>query len=269
VFTLAYKALEVLAAYFAHIVLFQNEDDHRAWSQISMMPDNKASLIGNGIDFNAILSRAQPDARETVRREFGVEKDVTVITMVARLELYKGHLMLLNALQQLSVSTDHKICALFVGIGKDRPLIEEEVNRLGLKEIVIFTGYRLDVPNLLLASDISVLTSRYEGIPRALMESMALGIPVIATNVPGSRSLISSGENGILVEHDDVARLAAEIRTLIENPGLASRIADHGKQTILRHYDEHRVNTHVEGIYQSILDYGIPQFSDINLEADS
>ena len=267
-FTLAYKALELLAAFFAHVILFQNGDDMRSWSQIPGMPRKKATLIGNGIDSHAIISKVQPGARETVRREFGIEDDVNVLIMVARLELYKGHMMLLNALRQIVSSTDHKISALFVGIGKDRPLIEEEVNRLGLKEVVQFTGYRLDVPNLLIASDISVLTSRYEGIPRALMESMVLGVPVIATNVPGSRTLIRSGENGILVKHDDVPELAAAIRCLIENPGLASRLANHGEQTILRDYDEYKVAARVEEIYRQILDTGLPRLSDWNLEAD-
>jgi glycosyltransferase involved in cell wall biosynthesis len=138
-----------------------------------------------------------------------------------------------------------------------------------LKEVVQFTGYRQDVPNLLIASDISVLPSRYEGIPRALMESMALGIPVIATDVPGSRTLIHSGENGILVKHDDASELAAAIRNLIETPGLANQLANSGKQTVLMEYDEHKVAARVEKIYRHILDNGLPQLSDLNVEADS
>lgn len=267
-FTLADKALELLAGNFAHVNLFQNGDDFRCWSQIPGMPRNKAILIGNGIDCQAIRSKVQPRAREIVRREFGIEDDVSLIVMVARLELYKGHMMVLNALRQIVSSTNHKIAALFVGIGIDRPQIEEEANRLGLGEVVRFTGYRLDVPSILAASDISVLTSRYEGIPRALMESMVLGIPVIATNVPGSRTLIRSGENGILVEHGDVPELAAAIRSLIENPGLAARLANNGKQTVLREYDEYKVAARVEQIYQQVLDTGLPRLPDWKLEAD-
>jgi len=268
-FTVTYQFLEVLAAFFAHVNLFQNSDDLRCWSQIPGMPKKKATLIGNGIDTHAILSKVQPGARESVRQEFGIEEDATVLIMVARLELYKGHRMLLNALQQIISSTGHKIYAMFVGIGKDRPLIEEEVNRLGLQEVVKFTGYRLDVPNLLAASDISILTSGYEGIPRALMESMVLGIPVIATNVPGSRTLIRSGENGILVELDNVPELVAAIRSLIENPGLAIQLANQGKQTVLRDYDEGKVAARVEEMYQAMLETGLPRFPDWNLEADS
>lgn len=155
-----------------------------------------------------------------------------------------------------------------MGIGKDHPQIEEESNRLGLNEVVQFTGYRLDVPNILCASDISVLTSRYEGIPRALMESMVLGIPVIATDVPGSRTLIRSGENGILVTHNDAPQLAVAIRYLIENPGTAGQLAARGRQTVLKKYDEYQVAARVEEIYRQILDTGLARLPDWNLEAD-
>ena len=259
VFTLSIQGLELAAAFFAHIILFQNGDDMRSWSQISGIPKKKATLIGNGIDSQAILSGVQPSARASVRKEFGIEDDVTVIIMVARLELYKGHMMLLNAVRQIISSTNHKISALFVGIGKDRPLIEEEANRLNLTEVVNFTGYRLDVPNLLCASDISVLPSRYEGIPRALMESMTLGIPVIATDVPGSRTLIHSGENGILVNHEDVSELVSAIKCLIETPSFAIQLANAGKQTILKEYDEYNVVVRIEEIYRHILENDLPQ----------
>jgi glycosyltransferase involved in cell wall biosynthesis len=253
-FSIVYQALELLAAYFAHVILFQNSDDMRSWSQIPGMPKEKATLIGNGIDCQTVMSKVQPIARETVHKEFGIEDHVTLIIMVARLELYKGHKMVLKAIKQIMTDTDHKVAALFVGIGKDRSLIEEESNHLGLQDVVKFTGYRLDVPDLISASDISVLTSLYEGIPRALMESMVLGVPVIATDVPGSRTLIRSGENGILVNHDDVPELTAAIRNMIEDPDLANRLANAGRQMVLSEYDEHSVVTRVEEIYKKLLE---------------
>jgi glycosyltransferase involved in cell wall biosynthesis len=267
-FSFAYRSLELVAAYFADSILFQNGDDMTDWSQIPNMPTEKAELIGNGIDTQAIISRVFPEARSTVRREFGIEDDVTVIIMVSRLELYKGHIMLLNSLQEIISSTDHKVSALFVGIGKDRPLIEEEVKRLGLENIVIFTGYRLDVPNLLVASDISVLPSQYEGIPRALMESMVLGIPVIATNVPGCRTLICSDVSGILITLDDISEMANAIVRLIEDPDLAGSLANSGKQTVLREFDEHNVAARIEDIYRLILEKEPPRLPDMNIEAN-
>jgi glycosyltransferase involved in cell wall biosynthesis len=267
-FTLVYEALEVLSAYFAHIILFQNADDMLSWSKIMGMPKGKSLLVGNGIDSQSILTRAQPEARKIVRHEFGIDDDATVIVMVARLELYKGHIMLLKALRQVIDTTNHKIVALFVGIGKDRPQIEEESAHLGLTDIVRFTGYRLDVPNIISASDISVLTSRYEGIPRALMESMVLGLPVIATNVPGTRSLIRSRENGILVEHDDYTELAGAIKYLIGKPEFAMQLANRGKQSVIKDFDEHNVAERIEEIYSQVLNTGSSQLAARKLEVD-
>jgi glycosyltransferase involved in cell wall biosynthesis len=267
-FRLAYQALELLAGFFAHAILFQNPDDLRAWSRIPFMPTHKAALIGNGIDFSNVLARAEPGARERARAEFGISGDTTLIVVIARLELYKGHSTVLRAMREILSTTEHKVAALFVGIGKDRPLIEEETRRLGLQEAVHFTGYRLDVPNLIRAADLSVLASRYEGIPRALMESMVLGVPVIATDVPGSRSLVCQGENGLLVAHGDPAGLAAAIRGLIETPGLAHLLAEAGRQTILREYDERRVVARVEEMYRRMLGHDQPQLADLNLGAD-
>lgn len=268
-FTAAYQALELLAATFGHIHLFQNADDLASWSKIPFIPLHKTLLIGNGIDTGKIRSNVEPGAREKVRAEFGISDDTTLLVMVARLELYKGHSMLLRAMRQIADTTGHKLAALIVGIGKDREVIEEEATRLGLQDQVIFTGYRLDVPNLLSASDISTLTSQYEGIPRALMESMVLGIPVTGTDVPGSRTLIHSGENGLLVPHEDVAALAEAIRCLIENPALSKQLAENGRQTILNEYDENKVTARIEKVYGHILARHIPQLSELIPETDA
>lgn len=268
-FTAAYQALELLSAMFGHIHLFQNADDLQSWSKIPGIPTKKALLIGNGIDTTKILSNAADDARSRVRAEFGIPDDTVLISMVARLELYKGHAMLLRAMRAIEDTTGQKITALIVGIGKDRPQIEAEAASLGLQDSVLFTGYRLDVPNLLRASDISVLTSQYEGIPRALMESMVLGVPVIGTDVPGSRTLIRSGENGLLVPHDNVPALITAIRCLIENPVLARRLAENGRQTILEEFDENKVTARMVQVYSHILASHIPQLSDLTIEADS
>lgn len=268
-FRLVYQALELLAAYFGHVMLFQNSDDLQAWSRISAIPKQRAVLIGNGIDINKIISQVKPNARERIRQEFNIDKNVFLTVVIARLELYKGHSTLLRAFKQIVSSTSHQIAALFIGIGEDRHLIESEIGQLGLKDIVKFTGYRQDVPDIITASDLSVLTSQYEGIPRALMESMILGKPVIGTDVPGNSSLIQSRENGILVEHDNASGLASAIIELMENPALASLLAENGRQTILSNYDENKVAAYEIELYQQFLKSGVSQPSEWSPDTDA
>src|SRR5574341_383441 len=204
-FKWGFSISELIAAHFAHAILFQNPDDMRTWSAIPAIPIRKATLVGNGIDFSAITKKAEPTARERIRKEFGVNNEDYVIVNVARFEPQKGHSFLLQAIKHLIPQVDRKVVAWLVGSGTEQEKIEAEIKQLDLQDVVRITGYRHDVPDILVASDVSVMTSHYEGIPRALMESMALGLPVVATDVPGTRSLIRPNQTGILAQFGDVA----------------------------------------------------------------
>jgi glycosyltransferase involved in cell wall biosynthesis len=145
------------------------------------------------------------------------------------------------------------VVALLVGIGIDQEKIETEVKHLGLQDVVYFTGYRQDVPDLLTASDVSIMTSHYEGIPRALMESMALGIPVVATDVPGTRTLIRSGQTGLLVEYGDIAGMSSALAQVLTEPALAVRLGESGRYLVQTKFNEYAVADRVEEVYNHIL----------------
>lgn len=252
-FKWAFSATEIVASYFAHAILFQNPDDLKSWSKIPAVPIQKATLVGNGIDFSAITKRVGPGAREMIRKEFGISDDTFVIVNVARFEPQKGHFFLLQTLKHLISQVDRKIAVLLVGIGIDQEKTEAEVKRLELQDVVHFTGYRQDVPDILTASDASIMTSHYEGIPRALMESMALGIPVVATDVPGTRTLIRSGQTGLLVEYGDIAGMSHALLKVLTDPALASRLGDNGRHLVQTKFNEYTVADRVEEVYNHIL----------------
>jgi glycosyltransferase involved in cell wall biosynthesis len=252
-FNWGFNATEVAAAHAAHAILFQNPDDLKSWNRIPAVPHHKATLVGNGIDFAAITGKVGDGAREKIRHEFGISDDAFVIVNVARFEPQKGHSFLLHTLKQLIAQVDREVHTLLVGIGVDQDKVEAEVESLGLKDVVHFTGYRQDVPDVLAASDVSVMASHYEGIPRALMESMALGIPVVATDVPGTRSLIQSGKNGLLIKLDDVSSFSGALRKVLTDRGLARQLGENGKHLVQTEFDEYVVADRVEAIYNHIL----------------
>lgn len=138
-------------------------------------------------------------------------------------------------------------------MGKDQEKVEAEVKRLGLQKVVIFTGFRQDVPDILSASDVSVMASHYEGIPRALMKSMALGIPVVATNVPGTRTLIQSGQTGLLVESENVVELSNALAKVLTDHEMARKLGEKGKNLVQAKFDEYAVADRVEEIYNHVL----------------
>ena len=252
-FRWVFYATERTASHFAHAVLFQNPDDLRSWSKIPAIPIQKATLVGNGIDFSAITKKVGSGAKERIRKEFGISDDAFVIVNVARFEPQKGHSFLLHTLKHLIPQVNRKVVALLVGIGIDQEKIEAEVKRLGLQDVVYFTGYRQDVPDILTASDVSVMASHYEGIPRALMESMALGLPVVATDVPGTRTLIRSGQTGLLVEYGDVSGMSSALAKVLTDPVLAGRIGESGRHLVQTKFNEYAVADRVEEVYNHVL----------------
>jgi glycosyltransferase involved in cell wall biosynthesis len=252
-FKWAFYATEITASHFAHAILFQNPDDLRSWSRIPAVPVQKATLVGNGVDFSAITKRVGLESRKRIRNEFGISDDAFVIVNVARFEPQKGHLFLLQSIKHLIPQVNRRVVVLLVGIGIDEEKIHAEVERLGLQDVVRFTGYRQDVPDILAASDVSIMTSHYEGIPRALMESMALGIPVVATAVPGTRTLIRSEQTGLLVEYGDVPGMSSALAKVLSDPSLARRLGERGRSHVQTKYDEYTVADRVEEVYNHVL----------------
>ena len=250
----ALRALERLAAKAAHAILFQNEDDMKSLLSSKIVSGSKATLIGNGINVGAIRRRVARDARGKIRRELGISDDAFVIVVVARLEPPKGHFLLLEVLKEyLANEKTRELVALLVGDGMERDSLESKAAEYDLGNVARFTGFREDVADLLAASDVSVLTSRFEGVPRALMESMASGLPVVATDVPGTRSLVRHGETGLLVSYGDVSGMVAALRQVVDDPDLARRMGRAGQRLVESRFDEERYVDRITEVYDHLV----------------
>src|SRR5206468_925770 len=140
-----------------------------------------------------------------------------------------------------------------VGDGPLQPEYQELCLRLGIGEQVEFLGYRNDVPELLAGTDLAVLTSIKEGLPRAVLEAMAMGLPVVATRVPGTREAVRHGETGFMVEVGDTDDLAGTLGRLIEDPALRARLGEQGRRVTLEEFDERRVVGALRELYRSRL----------------
>ena len=149
--------------------------------------------IPNGVDVERFGRQGE---REAARAGLGVAPQARVMIVVAKLFAQKGHTVLLEALASTPLRPDDAV--LFVGDGPERGRLEQLAEQRGLAA-VRFLGNRPDVPQLLAASDLFVLPSLWEGLPMALLEGMASGLPVIATDVAGSRQVVVPGQSGMLV----------------------------------------------------------------------
>ncbi len=140
-----------------------------------------------------------------------------------------------------------------VGDGPLRPVVEKTVVEMGLEGRVLFLGVRNDVPKLLAASDVLVLSSEYEGVPLTVLEAMAAGKPVIATAVGGVPELVEDGVTGILVPPRNPEALAQGILRLAKDADLRQRMGKAAQQWALERFDIARTAREYEALYLRLL----------------
>ena len=152
-------------------------------------------------------------------------------------------------------STHPGIRVLLVGEGPERPVLEAAVSELGLKAHVVLAGWRTDPVDLLAAVDIVVQPSTEECFSQAMVEAMAVGKPLVMTDVSGARDAISNGRNGVLVPPGDADAIAVALRTLLDDPKLARRLGEAAQahvrasldiRSVVRQYEECYLSVHAQ-----------------------
>ncbi|UJW36803.1 glycosyltransferase [Saccharothrix sp. AJ9571] len=180
---------------------------------------------------NAVALPSEMDSREAVRASLRLSAGVPVALCLARLEPQKRHDVLLDAWAKVSGDA----ILLIAGDGSLCEELQERSAELGLGDRVRFLGDRTDGPALLAAADVTVLTSDWEGLPIALLESLAAERPVVATDVDGVREVLSAG-GGLLVPPGEPDAVAQALRKMLDDPGERSCAAAAGLATIRREY---------------------------------
>jgi glycosyltransferase involved in cell wall biosynthesis len=209
----------------------------------------KLRVIHNGVDTEK-FQRAQPD-RE---RLFPGAAHQTLVVLVGNMHSdVKGHPWLIAAAPKVLQEFPETRFVL-AGDGDGRPHFEEQAARLGVQQNFSFLGRRSDIPELLASCDIAVLPSRAEGLPNAVLEYMAAGLPTIASRVGGNSELVEDGVTGLLVRSEDDEALSAALLRLLRDPELARRLAANGNRLAVEHYSFERLVREVEELYTELLD---------------
>jgi len=247
---LLYYNMEKLAAHWTDGLITINEEDYKAAQKFKLRKNGKVFFVpGVGVDVASLEQRIPSINRSEKRKELELSVDTAVIITVGELNANKNHIQVLEALSKLNKTNFHY---LIVGNGESEQKLKKAVNELMLQDKVSFLGFRRDVPELLTASDVFILTSRREGLPRAVMEAMAVGLPIIATDVRGNRDLVKSGENGYLVHLNDIEQTAMAIEQLTNSEDLRRSMGEKSKE-LVKQYDLQNILKEMERIYDNIL----------------
>ncbi len=205
----------------------------------------KLIVIENGIEPLGIKKLSAP-RRRALRNKMGASRATTVLLTVGRLTIQKGHTVLLDAIAKLK-SVKPQPQFVFAGDGPLKDDLVEKAQQLGIAQQVRFVGVRSDVNELLLATDIFVQPSLWEGLSLALLEALLAGLPVLATRVEGVVDVVEDGDSALLVPPKNSAALAGAIRRLLRDKQLRKRLGHAGQKRAQTHYTiEHMCRTYEE-----------------------
>jgi len=213
-------------------------------------PTEKAVVIYNGIDDSPYdkMTPQRDSLRARLRGSIGAPPDAPVITLVGELNERKQQRVVIEATPNvLEKFPNARI--LFVGDGDDRAALEAVVRERGLHASIIFTGFRADVPEILLGSDALLLPSRVEGFGYVLVEAMAAGIPCIASNVSSIPEIVQDGVTGILHAVGDSGALAEAIITVLSDRTRARAMGEVGARIAREKFTFSRMLDQVEQVF--------------------
>ncbi len=247
-----YVALEKLADRCCDRLIVVSRLNAEKGLAVGISRPEKYVTIFSGIDVEAYAHPAVD--RATMRAALGIPAGAPVVGTVGRLSPQKAPLDWMRAAAVVAQAATVGSAARFVYVG-DGPLrqaVETLIAELGLGDRVILTGLRRDVPDLLAALDVFVLSSLWEGLPRTIPQAMAAGVPVVCTRVDGVEEAITDGVNGLLVPPGQPQALGEAIVALLRDPARARGLAEAGRRRA-QDFDVHKMVAEIDALYQELL----------------
>jgi glycosyltransferase involved in cell wall biosynthesis len=203
----------------------------------------RSAIIHNGIDSDAFRRSDFIRSGRELREKYGIPGDARVLCCIAGFRPVKLHAVLLRAMWQLKDAAAGRYYLLLAGSGPLEPVLRRQVSELGLENEVFFLGEVSDVRPVLAAADCKLLVSEAETFSMAMLEAMAMELPVIATSVGGSREAIQNGETGFLVTPGDAGDLVARIRDTFASAEQREAIGRRARKAVVERFSRSRMIT--------------------------
>lgn len=211
------------------------------------VPERKIKLIKNGVD----LSQFTLD-QNCMKKELNIAENEFVIGAIGRFDRVKNYSTLIKAFL-LFAKTHDRLKLVMVGDGDEYDSLKKEILESGHADQISLLGKRNDIAALLNCFDVFVQPSFYEGLSNTILEAMAMGLPIIASNVGGNRDIIHHGSNGLLFHPDDVHGLTSSLEEIYKNNGLREHMGKLNRKTVLHEFSLSEMVKHYDHYYRSLL----------------
>ncbi|MBA7597476.1 D-inositol 3-phosphate glycosyltransferase [subsurface metagenome] len=224
--------------------------------QMAGIKSYKIAVIYNGLDLDRFHQKINVLQE---RRNLGLDSQVSVVGTVARICHYKGLHFLIRSIPQI-LDVFPQVKFLIVGNANLKPeriykrKLKRLISGLGVSSSVIFTGFRRDIPRVMATFDLFALPSLREGFSNVLLEAMAMGKPVVATNVGGNPETITDGQTGILVPPKDPIALSEAIISLLKDRSRAIEMGKKGRRRVKENFGRERMVQETEKIYDHLIE---------------
>lgn len=211
------------------------------------LPAKRIDVIHNGIDPDR-FGDASADARQVVRAELAIPPGAPIVLQIARFHPVKDHTTALHAFARARQTVDRAHLVL-AGDGPQRHIIEKLVADLRIQSHVHLLGVREDIPRLLAAADVFMLSSLSEGISVTLLEAMAAGLPVVATAVGGNAEVVEHGRTGLLSPRQDATTLAHNLTAMLSHAILRQRMGAAGRKRLEARFTQQQMHDAYAAVY--------------------
>lgn len=245
-----FRFIEKTVASFTTLLLFQTKADIEEAVAFNIGEKNQYCLIGNGINLQPLFSYNRRKAKK-IMMELASGK-IKIVGTVGRVSAQKNPYGFIKIAQKVLEKKKNTVF-IFVGGGELLAEMKNKIANLGLSDNILFTGVRNDVPEVLANFDVFILPSFWEGLPRSVIEAMAMSKPVVVHDISGIGELVVDGKNGFIVPTNNTDAYANRILYLLDNPDIAQTMGYKGFIKA-KDFDYDRVVERVKKLYLHYID---------------
>jgi glycosyltransferase involved in cell wall biosynthesis len=253
--SLVHRCLDTIANRMNHQIIAVSSSIRDFLCQKENISTDKISVIYNSVDLLRFSPKRNPRAQEEARHKWCLPTEALLVGGVGRLHYQKNFELFLEVAAGVCARLPQ---ALFViaGEGPEWTALVEISRKLGIASRVRFLGFVKDMPEFYQGIDLLLLTSHFEGTPLTVLEAMAMGNPVVVSQVDGAKEVLEDGQGGILVPPGNKDAFTKEVYRLLRDRSLRQRLSQAGQEKIRRHFSAEAMVRQVEALYLQYLENG-------------